>query len=72
MYDATELNEFDKHLLEILNQHGIDSMLSVVHDEIAKVYTYGYDVGRDEGWCDCYDTYREEIDGFDYSWEDIK
>lgn len=72
MYYDVELNEFDKHLLEILNQHGIDSMLSVVHDEIEKAYTYGYDVGRDEGWCECYNTYQEEIDGFDYSREDIK
>lgn len=69
MYNATDLNEFDKHLLEILNQHGIDSMLSVVHDEIEKAYKYGYDVGAYDGWCDCYDTYAEEIDGYDYSWE---
>lgn len=62
MYNATESNEFDKHLLEILNQHGIDSMLGVVHDEIEKAYDYGYDVGRDEGWCDCYETYDQSIE----------
>lgn len=72
MYNATELNEFDKHLLDILNQHGIDSMLSVVHDEIERAYSYGHDVGVDEGWRDCYDTYEEEINGFDYSWEDVE
>lgn len=44
-------------------------MLSVVHDEIERAYSYGYDLGRDEGWIDCYDTYKEEIDGFDYGWE---
>ena len=72
MYDVRDLNEFDKNLLEVLNQHGIDVMLSVIHDEIERAYGYGYDVGRDDGWCDCYDTYQEEIDGFDYAWEDCK
>lgn len=69
MYNATELNEFDKNLLEILNQHGIDGVLSAVHDEIERAYSYGYDVGVDEGWCVCYDTYKEEIDGYEYGWE---
>lgn len=69
MYDASELNEFDKTLMDILNQHGTDAMLSVIHDEIEKAYAYGYDVGVYEGWCDCYDTYKVEIDGYDYSWE---
>lgn len=72
MYNATELNELDKHLLDILNQHGIDSMLSVVHDEIERAYSYGHDVGMDEGWCECYDTYEEEINSFDYLWEDCE
>lgn len=62
MYNATELNEFDKHLLEILNQHGIDSMLSVVHDEIERAYSYGFDVGKDDGWCECYETYAQSIE----------
>lgn len=69
MYDARDLNEFDKNLLEILNQHGIDVMLLIIHDEIESAYTYGHDIGLDEGWCDCYDTYREEIDGYDYGLE---
>lgn len=47
MYDASELNEFDKTLMDILNQHGMDTMLSVIHDEIEKAYAYGYDVGVD-------------------------
>lgn len=69
MYDASKLNDFDKTLMDILNQHGMDAMLSVIHDEIEKAYAYGYDVGVDEGWRDCYDTYKEEIDGYDYSCE---
>ena len=72
MYDDRDLNEFDKKLLYVLNQHGIEGILSVVHDEIERAYAYGYDVGVNEGWCECYDTYQEEIDSFNHSWEDCE
>lgn len=62
MYNATELNEFDNNLLHILNQQGIKVMLSVVHDEIERAYAYGHDVGVDEGWCECYETYQDDIE----------
>ena len=62
MYNATELNEFDNNLLHILNQQGIEVMLSVVHDEIERAYAYGHDVGVDEGWCECYETYQDDIE----------
>lgn len=61
MYNATTLNEFDNNLLHILNQHGIEVMLSIVHDEIERAYAYGHDVGKDEGWCECYETYTVDI-----------
>lgn len=62
MYNATD-NELDKQLLNVLNQHGLDAMLSIVHDEIERAY----DLGKDEGWCECYETYQETIeDDYDY------
>lgn len=61
MYDASEQNVFDNQLLEVLNQHGWDAMLSVVHDEIERAYAYGYDVGKDDGWCECYEAYEHLI-----------
>lgn len=67
MYDASNVNVFDKHLLDVLNQHGFDSMLSIVHDEIERAYSYGFDVGKDDGWCECYETYAQSIeDDYDY------
>lgn len=67
MYDGSDVNVFDKHLLDVLNQHGLNSMLSIVHDEIKRAYSYGYDVGQDEGWCECYETYEQSIeDDYDY------
>lgn len=66
MYNASD-NELDKQLLDTLNQHGLDAMLSIVHDEIERAYAYGFDVGQDDGWCECYETYQESIeDGYDY------
>lgn len=62
MYDARDVNVFDKYLLEVLNQHGLDAMLSVVHDEIERAYAYGFDVGKDDGWCECYEAYEHLID----------
>lgn len=67
MYDARDLTVFDKHLLEVLNQHGLDGMLDVVHDEMECAYNYGYYVGKDDGWCECYETYEQSIeDDHDY------
>lgn len=67
MYDGRDVNVFDKRLLDLLNQHGIDSMLSIVHDEIERAYAYGFDVGKDDGWCECYETYEQYIeDNYDY------
>lgn len=40
--------------------------------ELIHVLCGDYDLGRDEGWIDCYDTYKEEIEGFDYGWKDCK
>lgn len=68
MYNATD-NELDKQLLNVLNQHGWDAMLSIVHDEIERAYSYGFDVGKDDGWCECYETYQETIeDDYDYDY----
>lgn len=64
--------DFDKDLYNILTQHGWDAMMKAIDDEMERATKYSYDLGRDEGWCDCYDTYKEEIDGFDYAWEDYK
>lgn len=61
MYNATD-NELDKQLLDTLNKHGIDAMLSIVHDEIERAYAYGYDVGNDEGWTSCYECYQYDIE----------
>lgn len=61
MYNSTD-NELDKQLLDTLNQHGIDAMVSIVHDEIERAYVYGYGVGMDDGWCECYETYEEDIE----------
>lgn len=61
MYNATD-NELDKQLLDTLNQHGINAMLSIVHDEIERAYAYGVDIGKDDGWCDCYEAYEHLID----------
>lgn len=61
MYNATD-NELDKVLLDTLNQHGLDAMLSIVHDEIERAYAYGFDIGKDDGWCECYETYQESIE----------
>lgn len=70
MYDARDVNVFDKYLLDVLNQHGINSMLSIVHDEIERAYSYGYDVGKDDGWCECYETYEQSIeDDYDYDYD---
>lgn len=55
-------SEFDKHLLGILNQHGIEAMLEVVHDEIYRSVEEAYNNGEHVGWCDCYDTYQAEIE----------
>lgn len=62
MYNSTELNEFDNNLLHILNQQGIEVMLSVVNNEIERAYSYGYDVGKDDGWCECYESYDDLIE----------
>lgn len=62
MYDAQDTNELDKLLFDVLNQHGWEAMLSVVHDEIERAYQYGYDVGKDDGWCEAYETYQEDIE----------
>lgn len=62
-------NDLEKKLTDILNQHGLNAILDCVVDEIERAYEYGHDVGVDEGWCECYDTYKEEIDGYDYAWE---
>lgn len=61
MYNTTD-NELDKQLLNVLNQHGLDAMLSIVHDEIERAYAYGFDIGKDDGWCECYETYQESIE----------
>ena len=45
MYNATD-NELNKVLLDTLNQHGLDAMLSIVHDEIERAYAYGYEEGQ--------------------------
>ena len=38
----------------------IDDLLKQAYD---KGYDDGYNEGQDKGWCDCYDTYEEEING---------
>lgn len=66
MYDDRDVNVFDNYLLEVLNQHGIDSMLSIVHDEVERAYSYGFDVGKDDGWIECYEAYEHLIECDDY------
>ena len=66
------LDRYDIKLIED-NMHDLEDLLPVIDNLIGvereRAYTYGHDVGVDEGWCDCYDTYKEEIDGYDYAWE---
>lgn len=52
-----ELNDL---LLNILEQHGLEAMLTVIHDEIDRSYDDGHAAGELSGWCDCYEAYRWE------------
>lgn len=45
-------------MVNILNQHGIDVLHSVIEDELGKAFDTGYDLGYEDGiWesCDCDD-----------------
>lgn len=45
-------------MINILNQHGIDALHSVIEDELGKAFDAGYDLGYEDGiWesCDCDD-----------------
>lgn len=53
-------NELSKELEQILNQHGWDAFVDYVGDRIERSYQNGYDVGRDDGWCEAYDTFVAE------------
>lgn len=53
-------NELSKELENILNQHGWDAFVDYVGDRIELSWKNGYDIGVDDGWCECYDTYIEE------------
>ena len=62
-------NYLSKELENILNQHGWDAFVDYVGDRIKLSYKNGYDVGRNDGWCECYDTYIDD-DYFDTYSED--
>ena len=59
------MDELDKTLLDVLEQHGVVAMLCVIHDEIERAYDYGYSVGCDDGYCECLDYY-DTLDDSDY------
>lgn len=54
-------NELSKELEQILNQHGWDAFVEYVGDRLERSYDYGYDCGKDDGWCECYETYAQSI-----------
>lgn len=39
-------------MITILNLHGIDTLYSVISDELIKKYNYGYDKGYSKGYDD--------------------
>lgn len=36
-------------MINILNQHGIDALHSVIEDELGKAFDAGYDLGYEDG-----------------------
>ena len=58
------MDELDKTIVNVLNQHGLDAMLDVIHDEIERAYDYGYSVGCDDGYCECLEYY-DSLEGYD-------
>lgn len=59
-------NNLSEELENILNQHGWDAFVDYVGDRIERSWENGYDIGKDDGWCECFDTYEDDIMGEDY------
>ena len=59
-------NKLNKVIEDTLNQHGMNAVVDVLMDMIEQEYENGYKAGEQDGWSDCYDTFRVDIEeGYD-------
>lgn len=62
--------ERDKELINVLcGDYDLKATLEFIDDMCNDAYAYGFAVGKDDGWCECYETYQETIeDDYEYDY----
>ena len=59
-------NNLNEIIETTLNQHGMNAVVDVVFNLLEQQYKDGYESGEQDGWSDCYDTFRVDIEeGYD-------